>query len=341
MANSPIENLMYDLFVEKINNYINKTNIIIKNILKESNRELSYYSKKFLTIYLLLAFYDIENNISSTVDELILEPLDCNIFEEIPNENLSLRYIISMLDFIPVLSQQKNSMLSDLILKFYSEIEDDLNLSIITKESLLEEIYNFIYRQYFINIFNYLYDDKLVKDTDYEYPEISQAISMHKRIIEKPLNIKFNHEQLSSLTLIFVKWIAKNKLLETDRKKIIISTNVSNERIDFFVERLHSFINFEYVTVLNINEIHKFNDFDFDLIITFSNRMTNVLNRYEYYPIQVNFFIENIDLLKLFEAGCEIASNKLVASKIIEEVSTMNKVDAENLLRKKYGDIFL
>lgn len=162
---------------------------------------------------------------------------------------------------------------------------------------------------------------------------------MYKRIIEKPLNIKFNHQQLSSLTLIFVKWIAKNKLLETDRKKIIISTNVSNERIDFFVERLHSFINFEYVTVLNINEIHKFNDFD--LIITFSNRMTNVLNRYRYFPIQVNFFIENIDLLKLFEAGCEIASNRLVASKIIEEVSTMDKVDAENLLRKKYGDIFL
>ena len=66
------------------------------------------------------------------------------------------------------------------------------------------------------------------------YDILSSAISDY----EETYQTRLNHFQIASLTLIFRKFTNRNKLAGRNRKKLVIVTNSSIEKIDFFMERM-------------------------------------------------------------------------------------------------------
>ncbi|WP_092572726.1 hypothetical protein [Ignavigranum ruoffiae] len=298
-------------------------------------------TKKLLVTYLLLTKFDNYKCDYSGKTTLLLNPIECPSLFNHENENYFLSVLLTMIEFIPNLDLPFHYDLFDHIKKFYYAISNDMNLNIITDQYIFEELYSYVYRQYFLNIFNYKYDDKLVKNTDKEYPFLTNKIKKSIIILENFLDIIFNEEQISSLVLIFSKWITKNKLLLNNRKKIIIVTNISFERVNYFIEQLKLFINYECVAVLNINEIAEIINYEYDLILTFSKRMTNLINKITSNYLQIHFFITNQDLMNLFEVGCELANRRVLVSNLLQEIENKDYEDAKTFLLKKYPEIFL
>lgn len=338
-ANTPIENQIYDLLLTHLHDNFNRAENKCRHFLLEYNLQANYYSKKFFIVYILLSTFPLKETL--ILEPLLLEPLNLYLFRESRLENVAFNQVASMIDFQPPLAIPHNEALYQLVETLLINLCKQLDVSIFTHDDTLQELYGFIYRAYFYNYFSYLYDDRLVKTTEKEHHDIYQTMKQLITSIESYLNITFHEEQISSMTLIFAKWMMKNRLLNSSKKKIVIVTNVGFERMRYFVEQLHSYINFEHVRTVDINEIELLKEIDHDLILTFSNRISTILEKNNYLPIKVAFFIENQDILKLLEQGCSIASHRLIAQDLVAELAPMNQDDQLQYLKCVYEEIFI
>lgn len=338
-ANTPIENQIYQTMIEYVGNYKNDSEKKVKQFLFDYQLQINYYSKKFFILYILLS--NSKTGKTLFIESLVLEPLNLYLFENNRLENRAFNQVASMLDFYPVIPIPFNMELDNKIKELFVKVTNALKVKIITKEDVLDELYAFIYRNYFYNYFNYIYDDRLVKTTKDEFKETYQVVSNSLNNLEDYLLMKFNDEQKSSLTLIFTKWITKNQIFTTNKKKIVVVSNVSFERIRFFIEQLSNVVDFEFVRTVDINEIELLNSIEHDILITFSNRISTVLEKNGFKPIKLNFFISNDDILSLLDLGLTTASRRLIASDIASELEQLSKEEITNNLKRLYPEIFI
>ena len=54
------------------------------------------------------------------------------------------------------------------------------------------------------------------------------------------------------------KHILRNQTVSRNRKRIIVMTSINFERVSFFLEQLREHISFQWISTLNINEIHPY-----------------------------------------------------------------------------------
>lgn len=338
-ANSPGENQIFDTMLNHLYRHIPYAETKCKQFLNDYLLQANYYSKKIFILYILLSQFPLEKEIE--IETLILEPLNFYLFENNRIENIAFNQVISMIDFNPPVSLPYDHTLYYLVNNLCESIIYQLNLNIITKTQLLDELYVFIYRGYFMNEFKYVYDDRLVKNTIQQFPQLYLTISKELEAIRNYFCLNFQEEQISSITLIFSKWITKNRLFTDNRTRIIIVTNVSYERIAYFIEQLHTLIDFELIATLDINEINQLHNIDHDVIITFSNRINTILERSGYAPIKLKYFMDNDDLLLLLDKGCSLASRRLIAKEIVDLLDGKPKETKISLLKEMYKEIFL
>lgn len=338
-ANSPSENQIFDAMLSNLNQYVSYAQEKCKQFLNDYLLQANYYSKKIFILYILLSRFPLKKDIE--IESLILEPLNFYLFENSRVENIAFNQVISMIDFNPPVSLPYNHKLYYLVNNLYEAIVQQMNLSIVTKTQMLDELYVFIYRGYFMNEFKYVYNDQLIKNTSQQFPLLYSTIKRELEPIRDYFQVSFQDEQISSITLIFSKWITKNRLFTDNRTRIVIVTNVSYERIAYFIEQLHTLIDFELTATLDINEINQLNDITHDVIITFSNRIHTILERSGYTPVKLKYFMDNDDLLVLLDKGCSLASRRLIAKDIVELLDDKPKDTQISLLKDTYEQIFL
>lgn len=339
-ANTPIENMIFNTFYDNVSSQIELAHTIIDTFMVEYQHQVNYYSKKFFIAYILLALWPTTHK-QLIIEELTLKPLNFFLIDDLW-ENRAFNQVAAMIDFYPMVSLPYHRELLSLVERMYHRIIKTFNYTIYTDRAVIEEMYIFIYRQYFFNHFQYIYEDKLVKTTDIKYPKVYDTIDQELGEIASFLNTSFHKEQISSLTLILMKWISKNQIYGDKRKKIIIVTNIGSERVLYFLQKLHESIHFELVDTVDINEIERLKVIDFDLLITFSNRMYTILKRHGYLSLKLKYFIESDDVMKLINAGCSIASTRLRATDLINQLENLTtKEEKVSFLTSQYDDLFI
>lgn len=338
-ANTPIEKQLYNYVFGKTKDHYSKTTTTIQNFLDEYQININYHSKKFFFLYVLLVYYQNKKPIKN-IKRLQLEPLNFYLFEN-RNENIAFNQIVSMIDFDPLVIFPHNEVLMALTQNFANDLETHLEHDIHTKKEMVEDLYNFIYRQYFYNHFNYIFQDKLVTDTALVFPNLFRYVESRLNNIESFFNFKFHDEQIASLTLIAEKWHSKNQLYGKMRKKIILVTNIGFERVDYFIETLKNYVDFEHISTIDVNELHLLENYNFDLILTFSNRTTSILHNLGYNSIKIAYFLDHNNILKLYNAGCSIAKKRIVSASLIDELSDKNDLQKIEFLKEHYDHLFL
>lgn len=337
-ANTPIENLIFDVFWNHIDKYTEDAESIISNFLNEYQHDINYYSKKFFISYVLLALFKSDSNIVEP-KQLKLQPLNLYLFSD-PNENRAFNQVASMIDFNPSALMPHNAYLYSLVKNLYHTIIKQLDIKIKTLEDAIQELYIYIYRQYFNEHFHYVYEDKLVKKVELYYPEIHQVLLSNLSSIENFLDFKMNEEHLTSITLIVSKWILKNRYYSKKQKGILLVTNIAFERVSYFIEELHEHIDFKLVDTIDINEVGKLSSMKYDLIMSFSNRIKNVLANQGYDSIKVNYFITQKDIQNLLNLGFEKPRHLLDTERFIGDLRQDNPEDLSKYLKEKYPFIF-
>lgn len=87
---------------------------------------------------------------------------------------------------------------------------------------------------------------------------------------------------LSTLVLILKKYELQNRVHSEEKKRVIIVINSSESKVGYFKEVLKSHFHIEIVGYVNINEIHTLEQIPFDLLITFTNKISNYLKYYQW-----------------------------------------------------------
>lgn len=338
-ANNPLESQIYQIFMNETTALIPEAQSYIQNFLNDYGNKINYYSKKFFLIYVILSLYPLADT-ALEQETLRLKPLNLYLFP-MRKENIAFNQVVSMIDFEPMMPFPHDETLYQLTENLVDEIQSHIKTMIHTRRQVVEEIYGFVYRQYFFNYFNYKYDDKLVMYTSLRYPMLYKRMCEATKPMESYLDATFNEEQISSLTMIFSKWISKNRLHGRNTTKIVLVTNVGFERVAYFIEKLKDHIDFEHVETIDVNELHLLKNLSFDLILSFSNRTTTIIKKFGYDSLKIKFFIDNDDLMRLMQAGCSISRRRIIAEHLVDELAKRTKSEQIEYLTSKYETFFL
>lgn len=158
---------------------------------------------------------------------------------------------------------------------------------------------------------------------------------------EQSYGITLSHFQTSTLTLIFRKYINRNKLRGRNQKRLVIVTNSSVEKVGFFMEKLKLQVDVLLAGIININEIYLVEQMEYDYLIVFSNRIASMLAELDYPCLKLHFYLTKEDIELLFSLGFSTSKRKIKTAYFIEEIRNMDKEQLKQYLLQEYDDFFL
>lgn len=339
-ANTPIEKLIFEMFLEQYDPIKITCQKLVQNFLKEYDNHLTYSSKKFLLLYTAISQIRKNKNSHNSSNELPLQPLNLYFFND-SYENKAFNHIIALLDFQIPLDLPENDELKSMCSRFIDQLQARTNTKLYSKETIQNEIYQYIYKSVFSIYYDFSFPDKMVRNTKEEFSDLFSEIMICIKEIEDYFHIKFDQDHIETLTLIMKKWINNNKLLGRNIKNIIIVTNTSFERISYFIDRLKELLEVRIVGIFNINEISELNSISYDWIFTFSDRIQDIMIKNHFQSVKVNFFLTDADIEKILSLGFSKKHYKLLASSFLNRLKSVNDEELESFLCKNYEDIFI
>ena len=342
-ANNPIERKLFEFFKKSVEKSEEKNRKKIQEFIRNNNLNMDYASKKLLYIYYNLSLIRQKQNCCINIADKNHLPA-ANPYTIFPNkkENIFINYLIASLNYDKTIKFPQNENIRDITNFLITFIEDRINTKFYLKNKIFDAVYAYLYKSMLKNYLRYsFYDDKL-DDTFRKYSKISNAILKKTDYLEKEYKIRLTVHQISSLTLIFETFLLNNRIFGENIKKIVIITNSSIEKINFFIQRLSHYLEFKMVTYLTINEIHKLKHIDYDFIITFSNRITSVLfQEFNIESLKTKFYFDYTDIQKFIDNGFTEAVNKKINKKeFLKKILKKDQDEIEAVLDEEYSEYF-
>ncbi|GKU83298.1 PRD domain-containing protein [Niallia sp. NCCP-28] len=343
-ANNPIQKYLVDIFFEVVKPEIVHSKVLINDFYQKNHFRVSYTSKKFFYLYIILSLYRRNHKHFIEKNENIgLYVYKWNFFKHADEpENHFLDYIIASLDYNANAPYIMDEHLKRTTERFIKKIQKNIITNFYQYKPLFKEVYTYLYKCIIHSQYGFYFYDNKLEDTYKFLPKLFTIVSSAVKVIENDHNIKFNKSQISTLTLIFKKFIMENKVIGRNTKRIVIVTNSAIEKTDFFIENLRHHLDIEVIHTLNINELYLIEKLDYDTIITFSNRIATLLAEQKYSCVKLKFYFDQNDIDILLKAGFSTSSRrKIIADSFINEISNLNSDDIKKLLLDKYASHFL
>ncbi|HGY5136548.1 MAG: hypothetical protein E6997_11630 [Citrobacter sp.] len=303
---------------------------------------LGYNGRKYLLVYLSLALHRIRRGHRIT-ESSAAEFLTTFPYGVLPDadENICLDLLIASLTFTHRPFTLYDARLVSYVKRTCHALAGCLENTIHNQHAWFAEIYNFIYAAIIQNKFHLWFDDKKLHDVQRRYPELWEHVQYAVKEIEHHWQTTFSAIHLATLVLIIKKYALKNRVVGDKKKRVIIVTNSSESKVGYFKEMLFSRFHIEIPACININEIARLQQLEFDLLITFTNKISSHLRYAGLDYVKVNFWLTQDDLLLLRENGLPSARKKIPAENFIQQVQGMSQEALKIFLDTHYSDIFI
>lgn len=341
-ANTPVQTLLYNELKKHLEQYHEKAVNRLNLYFGEDAVPMDYPSKKFIYIHTIISLLRIDKGHPIKQPPEEMPPV--KHYELLPDhiESRYLDYLIASLNFKEALDFPQDKDLETAVKEVLAKVEEKMHIHFHTYRAIVNECYSYIYKCRIKNKLDYFfYDDKL-DNTKQMIPDLFGIIESEIQKYHDP-SFSLTEHQLSVLCLIISRFMIKNRSITKDKRKILIITNSSVEKVLFFLETLQEHVSFEMVSYLTINELYRLNSLEFDSIITFSNRITGMLNELGWDSLKLNFYLNSGDIKVLLDNGFKSnRSRKIVASNVVKELSDLDSErDKINYLKKYYGEIMI
>lgn len=341
-ANSPIQKLVYNSFVDELQTIHIQTKQRIQHLLEEKDMSVDYLSKKFLYIYYALTTFRINKgaSINSHSFDMVKVP-EFSLFEH-QLESEYMDYVMASLNYEPPLRFPRHPEINKIAQFLITLVEQDYRVIIYTKQELFEAVYAYIYKCHVLNNLGYTFYDHKLERTHIELESLYTLVKERIENHQDSFMVQFNRYQLAVICLILETYILRNQIAGEGTKRIVVITNSSIEKIHFFEEKLKQFVEFEIIGYATINELYKLEDLDYDEIIVFSSRIRALLLDHGYSNVRINFYMQSSDVKKLMDASFTSNQNaKLHTEEIIEQLSGKSEQEKIRFLKQAYKDYFL
>ncbi|MCD8121823.1 MAG: helix-turn-helix domain-containing protein [Clostridiales bacterium] len=340
-ANNPWQLLIVRYYLVKADAQLERTRAALTRLIDSNHCRISYASVKFLYIYLSCAYFRLDAGHALTTVKTLPVSLHDYQLSENPPENEFVNQLISSLDFISQVLPPFNETLSSLSTRMIQEVQNQIITRILDDHCIYEEVYSFLHKCIIRNHYHFsFYDNKLEETREY-YHNLYDVLKTAVKPFEEFYGLPLSHFQISSLTLIFRKFITKNKLAGRNQKRLVIVTNSSMEKVGFFMEKLKLRADVLLKEVIHINELYLLEQIDYDHLIVFSNRIATMLSDLGYDCIKLHFYLGEEDYQLLFRHGFSTSRRKLKASSFVAEISGVSSNHMTRYLLEHYEDFFM
>lgn len=340
-ANEPINRSIATQFLSECRQEIATAAELYQQRLS-SRVTLGYNSKKYFLVYISIALHRIRRGhlISHSENLHFVQSVDFSLLNH-EHENGFLDLLISSLTCTWRPFDVYDPMLITLVRRLCDTISPQLRAKIHNQPPFFAEVYQFLYSTIVQSRFNLYFDDKKLHQVQTRHAQLYQAVVQATAPIAQHYQTTFSTVHLSTLVLILKKYELQNRIHSEYKKRIIIVTNSSESKVGYFKEVLRSHFHIEIVGCVNINELHLLEQLPFDLLITFTNKISSYLKYYQLDYIKVNFYLTRDDISLLGKHGLSRAKKKIPAEAFIREIDGLDRQQLRTLLELKYSDFFI
>lgn len=343
ITNTPFETMNY-AYMEQIKSYLPSAFTLMNQFLKEYQLSITTVSKKFLLLF--ICFMKQESMKSYDVTQLSLPLIPMNLyFCDDEQENRIYNIVLYMLDFSEYLEFPFDQKLWDLTTTFVFKIIECLTSTIYTKQALIEECYGYFYKQIMLSHFHLKLVDKLVKNTKEQLPLLYEIIQKYTGMFVDSFQMDFFDEQYTTLTFLFQKSIIRNRIVNKngfdDKKKVVIVSNSSYERIQYFMSQVKEHVEVSFIAMITPSELYRLENVTYDYIFSLSERIFHMLKSQNLPVIQVNYFLNNQDIERLVLYGFHRIKTKFLTKDFVKNICQMSEGEMEEFLKTKYSDYFI
>lgn len=303
---------------------------------------LGYNGKKYFLVYMSIALHRIgrRHTIQDASSLAFITAMHFSLLED-EQENHFLDLLVSSLTFTWRPFTIYDSSLVALVREFCCDITPGLQATIHNQPPFFAEIYQFIYTSIVQNKFHLWFDDKKLHEVQEHYPALYQAVDGAIKNIEQGYHLTFSAIHIATLVLILKKYELQNRLQDEEKKRIVIVTNSSESKVGYFKEVIKSWFHIEIVACVNINELHQLTDMPFDMLLTFTNKISSYLRYYQLDYIKVNFHLSQEDISLLRRHGLSRAKKKIAVEDFMHKCEGVTGSDLRCLLETHYPEIFI
>lgn len=339
-ANTPLEKQSYDLASAYLQPAYPAAVKRLNMFLSEYALSLNYPSKKFLLLFICIMEIHPADERTAFTYRLPLAPLSVHMTDNI-RENRLYNVALSMLNFSRSLDFPFDRRLWHTTEQFADQVVSHLKTPFTIREEFLNELYSYFYREITLDHFHCTFVDKTVEYTKEQFLELYETIQRYGVYFKASFNFSFADEHLSTLTLLVQKHILLGRIVDRQHKKIVIMTSINFERVSFFLEQIREYVALQWMGTLNINEIHKLAEIEYDYIFCFSSRILNILTSQNLPVIRMNFFVGANDIEELLSYGFTTRKHRFLTSGFVSELAGKSETEIVEFLKDNYSDYFI
>lgn len=317
---------------------------IIKEFLQNYEVSLTNASEKFFLLFICMI--KTKPMTSYTYDKLNLPLVPLNLYvSEDAHENYIYNIVLSLFDYSLNLDLPFDDKLWNHTTLFVTKIEECLTSKLYTLEELIQESYSYFYKQIMLSYFHVKLEDRLVRNTKEHLPILYEIIQKYTYIFEQTYQLNFYDDQLSTLTLLFQKAIIRNRIINkqggNNKKRIVIVSNSSYERMQYFVLQLKEYVEVSFVKMITLNELYLLDNVAYDYVFALSERIFNILKNQNLPVIKLHYFLENQDIDRLLLYGFARIQTKFLTKDFVNDIQDMDKEEMIVYLKTKYSEYFI
>lgn len=340
LANTPLEKQSYDLANAYLQAACSRAVEQLNIFLEDYGLSLNYPSKKFLLLFICLMDIRRDNQHMTFSYRLPLAPLTIR-FTESARENKLYNVALSMMNFSRSPDFPFDAHLWQTTEHFAEQVVSSLPDPFTIRETFLNELYSYFYREITLNHFHCTFVDKTVENTKGQFLSLYQLVEKYGIYFKASCDFSFMDEHVSTLTLLVQKHILRSQIVSRQRKRIVVMTSINFERVSFFLEQLRERVAFQWIGTYNINEIYKLGEIEYDYIFCFSVRIFNILSSHRLPVIRVGFFLDDYDIQHLLACGFTVLRHRFLASDFVLEIAGKSEEEIVTYLTESYGDYFV
>lgn len=343
LANTPVERMLYDQFAARAEGRLRVNAPRVDAFLTGKGLRLSYPCKKFLHLYLAISGYRSARGFPLAAPRPPKLALRRYHLLDDAAESEFLDHLLASFDYAAgaQLPLPADARLEEAAADFIASVQENIITKLHDEDKVLREIYDYLYKCVLRNHYGYCFYDNKLDDTKRHIAKLYATLTKLLPPIEAAYQHAFSDLQIAALTLIFKRMIDENKVVGRNKKRVVVVTNSSAEKIAFFIARLKSFVDITLTDSIHINELDRLQGETYDALITFSNRISTLLAARGCDAVKLNFYLTREDIDRLFSLGFSSAKRKLPASRLIDEIAGKTKAETKAFLLKHYPEYFL
>lgn len=343
ITNAPFETMNY-AYIEQCSSYVDDAFPLMNQFLDNYQLSITTVSKKFLLLFICLMKQ--KTMLDYDLNQLSLPLIPMNLyFCDDEKENRIYNIVLYLLDFSLYLDFPFDESLMNLTNEFVKKVLDCLTSTIYTYNELVQECYGYFYKQIMLSHFHLKLVDKLVKNTKEQLPLLYEIIQKYSGMFVEEYQMEFFDEQYTTLTFLFQKAVIRNRIVNKngldDKKKVVIVTNSSYERIQYFMSQVKEHVEVSFVAMITPSELYRLEDVTYDYIFSLSERIFHILKNQNLPVIQVDYFLNNQDIEKLVLFGFRRIKTKFLTKDFVKRIHNMKESEMEEFLKDTYGDYFI